>query len=96
MSVKLYFEEFDDEYCFTKAYFINQMKKWNIKEKEVYEAKADRTCGFLFCTEFTEIVEIGDCGNNKCPSYSPRNKISGICKYHSFPKEIGKKVIIKL
>lgn len=74
---KYYFENEDDEFCYTAEYFIEN------GITEVYEAKKDKLDNHtMFCKEHLEFGETGECGQ-QCEDYDPCNGKSGKCKHYS-------------
>jgi len=80
--MKLYFDIHNEERCYPKDHFIQEMKDNFITEMQVHPAKMVTGEDFAFCTEFDDCVEVrtGDCGKF-CESYSPRNGKNGRCKF---------------
>lgn len=73
------------------------MKISKTKKVEVFEAKSEHNTGYFYCKQLNKIGKVnGNCNAKKCLLYSPRNKKSGICKYHKLPMSEVKKVVIKI
>ena len=86
MKTQYYFKHKDSEICYTKEYFNDYMRENNIKQYDVYKGISERIGGGIFwCKEHSFCG--GDtndtCGKKNCKNYSPRNKISGVCKHHT-------------
>jgi len=85
--MKLYFSEDNDEFCHPLWYYDVGLI--------LFEARIVRNENIFFCKFRFEAGEHGDCGKH-CKAYDPRNKKSGICKWHGFAYEkTDKKTINK-
>ena len=81
--MKYYFyEQWDDEHCYSRQYFIEEMLSQGLTEVEVFPAQISKDNGYAFCSEFFDVVETrsGDCGIS-CESYAPRNGKNGRCRF---------------
>lgn len=78
---KYYFRDDEDEHCYTQDQILDYMKRNEISEMIIYEAKLETKSDFFFCKHFQEVGEKSenDCGK-KCLEYKPRNGKFGICK----------------
>ena len=97
MKTKLYFGLDDDEFCYPKQHFLEEMDIDDLTGLEVYEAEREGMSNFFWCKEYSFCAERGmaDCGR-ECNEYEPRNGKSGCCKHHTNQVYgYGKKVIIK-
>lgn len=91
----MYFER-NGEKCMPLSVHLKEMKSENEKSRELFEAKIERNTGFIYCQNFDEISEKGECGKI-CSAYLPRNGKSGICKHQGHVYEqTDKKVNVKL
>jgi len=90
-----YFSKEQKEQCFTKEYFQEYMKKQNLTDLKVYEAKRVNGTGFFFCKEFSEMGESKESCGNICEKYSPRNEKNGICKHYGYVYGQGKEITLK-
>lgn len=93
---KYYFENEDAYQCFTKEYFIDEMKENNLDEMKLYEAVRDDDSEFFWCQFEEEAAEKSEttCGKD-CEAYKPRNGKGGICKYKRHLHEFGRELIMK-
>lgn len=83
MSQKLYFSELDGmEFANTIDEWRDRMKFHNIEIMEIYRARADRSSGYFWCKEYSEVGESKESCGKQCPRYTPRNGKSGICKHN--------------
>lgn len=95
--MKRYFTNKHDEFCFTKAQIIAQMKLDEIAEKEVFDAKIAKNTGYFFCKQYSEVGEVGQGCGKECTFYVPRNGKNGRCKHSGHVYEnTGVKVKIKV
>lgn len=93
--MKYWFIDEDSESCYNKEYISDEFPDQT--EVEVFEAKKDYGSGYFFCKEHGELGESGDSGcGTDCKEYSPRNKVSGRCRFSETPYTYGKKIILKL
>lgn len=77
---KKYFRDEEDEFCYTKASIIEQMKNEGITKLTVIEAQRTDV-DYFFCKEFDTVGERGEGCGKECEAYIPRNGKSGICKH---------------
>lgn len=100
MKNKFYFEYSDSEMCYDKSYFDDKMKSGDKTEIEVFKAIPEIPGdGIFWCKEHSFCGDDTSdcCGKKNCEDYSPRNKISGVCKHHThWLYTHGKKVTLKL
>lgn len=95
--MKRYFTNKHDEFCFTKAQIIAQMKLDEVAEKEVFEANVANNTGYFFCKQYSEVGEVGQGCGKECTFYVPRNGKNGRCKHSGQVYEnTGLKVKIKV
>lgn len=94
MKNKLYFGGKDEEYCFSKQYWIDRMKEAGETEMKAFLAKAVSSPDYFFCQAVDEMGEKGSCGK-LCEDYEPRNGRSGICKHNGRLYYPYKEVLIK-
>ncbi len=99
--VKYYFvdqpiDDLDDEHCYTKEAILDAMKGTDIKELKVHTAKKDDVPDYFYCRAVQNIAVKGECGNNQCYDYVPRNGKSGICKHYGFFYEPDKELTFKI
>jgi len=80
--MKYYFEKNDSERCYSRQYFIEEMKEQGISEMVVYPAKMLTGELVAWCSIWGDAVETqrGDCGKD-CDKYEPRNGKNGRCRY---------------
>jgi len=89
---KYYFQK-DDEICYTLDYHRDYMNYNNLESLELFEGKRQKTDGFFYCTEFSEVGEVGESCGKQCEKYQPRNGKNGICKHYGFLYEQTEKKI---
>jgi len=99
--VKYYFvdepiAELDDEHCYTKEIILAAMREAGISELKVYTTKKDDIPDYFYCKAVQDIANKGECGNNQCYDYTPRNGKNGICKYYGFFHEQDKELTFKI
>jgi hypothetical protein len=94
--MKYYFQKYDEN-CYPLSYHLDYMKENDIKEMEVFEAKAEFGTGMFFCRKYGEIGETnGTCGK-LCGCYIPNNGKNGRCKFYGYTYEqTDKKIILKV
>ena len=92
---KYFFQNEDDEHCFTKNHFIELMKETGEKEMNVFVAKPLTDDQYFFCKAVGECGERGHCGK-ECDDYEPRNGKSGCCKHFGKLYEAMEKTVIKV
>jgi hypothetical protein len=80
--MKLYFHALEDRFCYPLADIKAFMYQEDIKELKVFEAERDKVPGMFFCQKTWEPTEKGFCSKNNCSHYTPKNKVSGCCKYY--------------
>jgi len=98
MKEQFYFKNEDAEICYTKDYFIDDMKFEGITELEVMKAIPDKVGGIFWCKVecFCGDDSQDTCGR-QCQHYSPRNGISGCCRHYTTRLYThGEKVILKI
>ena len=76
------------EECYPLEHFQEMLKdddKRNSYQLEVWEPKTGT--GTFWCKELGEGFESseGVCGKFECDKYSPRNGVSGRCRWHAMP-----------
>lgn len=98
MKNKYYFADIiDEEFCYQKAFLIEDMKERELQEMEVFEAKRETGTDYFYCKEFQEFGSKDDGGCGKiCDKYSPRNGKNGICKHWGFTYERGESFILSV
>ncbi len=97
MKQQFYFKNEDSEICYTKDYFLDEMKDEKIAEMTVMEAVLDKSPGIFWCKEhfFCGDNSQDTCGN-QCNAYEPRNGTSGCCKHYTTRiYSHGEKIILK-
>ena len=92
---RFYFYNKDDTMCHLKTSIIDMIKFDELTERDVFEAKIIYGEDFMWCREFGEAGDKGNCGRS-CEHYKPRNKISGNCIHTGYLYECDKKVLIKV
>jgi hypothetical protein len=94
--MKYYFKNRDSENCYTKDYFIEEMKERGVTEIEVYPAVIMIGEPFFWCSVISECFEKGEnsCGKFNCNHYKPRNGKNGICRFYRNCYEVSEKSII--
>ena len=95
---KFYFcEAINEELCFTKDYFIEEMKDRDLKELEVCEAVRELKSDYFYCKGIGEVCvkppEGEPCGKS-CDLYDPRNGKSGLCKEWRHCRTYGKEFVL--
>lgn len=91
-----YFENENDDKCYTREHFDEIMKKENKPAVKVVKANPVKDCDFFWCNKYRDIYQRGDC-SSECDYYEPRNGKSGCCKHFSETLyEQGDKVILTL
>lgn len=87
MKTKLYFPDFDPEFCYPLEDIKDAMRFHEREVAVLTEAKRDVGGDHFFCKEHRECWERirFTCGSH-CKAYTPRNGRSGICKHwgHTF------------
>lgn len=77
---KYYFKKGDEEFCYTKKYWLAYMDENNIKSLVLIEAKRETNVDHFYCKEFMEVGLKSDGGCGKlCDAYKPRNGKNGRC-----------------
>ncbi|MEM4271259.1 MAG: hypothetical protein QXO70_04165 [Candidatus Pacearchaeota archaeon] len=94
---KLYFSKEHDDFCYQLDYWKEYMKKNNLKEIKLNEAKRESGTGYFFCKEFQEVGDVSESCGKFCEKYKPNNGKNGRCKhygyiYDSTEKEITLKI----
>lgn len=96
---KYYFSNIDEENCWTKKYFLEEMKEQGLTELQVNLAERVLRTNYFFCKAVGLVGEKGNefdlCGKN-CDLYKPRNGKSGCCKHRGFCYEPGKEFILNI
>ena len=84
MKNQFYFRNKDAEVCYTKDYFLEEMKTEGITEMEVYEAVPEKIPGVFWCKIecFCGDDSQDTCGK-QCRAYAPRNGKSGCCRHYT-------------
>ncbi len=91
---KYYFEEKDSERCYDLETIKDRMRCENLTERKVFEAEREIDAPAFFCRFDAEVYEKGSCRD--CTEYTPRNKVSGICKHNRPVYNPSKWITIKL
>lgn len=92
--MKLYFTHLDD-LAWDKATIKAEMREQGLTEIEAHEAIPVSDPNYIWCKEFMEVGERGECGKN-CDKYAPKNGKSGCCKHLGKLCELGNKLTIKI
>ena len=95
---KLYFAEYDEEYCYSLEHHIEQAKENGLDALVLFEAKKYKESYYFWCIEIGEYGEKdGKTCGKICDTYTPRNGKSGICKHYSDTMyEVGERVVYDL
>lgn len=80
---KLYFGESDDDKCMPLSQHIKEMEDNEVRSIIVYGAKREIGSDYMYCREFDQVGEKGNCGK-WCSGYAPNNGTNGRCKHYGF------------
>jgi hypothetical protein len=96
MKNQLYFENEDDERCYTEDHFQQLMKDEGLTEIEVFKAVPEYKTEYFFCQVEKEIGEVGEGCGKVCGDYEPRNGKNGRCRHSHHLYTWGDKITLKL
>lgn len=95
MKKQYYFENEDEEHCYTESYFQQKMKDDGVTEISVFVAIKSKDKEYIYCKEFQSCGESSECGK-ECDRYKPKNGKSRCCTHRGSIYEFGDEVILKL